>query len=66
MKKKNKYIIEIPIETHADKREIEDKVKSILCDYEIGGSVELDHPVPEFDTKKTVIDFNETKVKDNK
>lgn len=62
MLKKNKFIIGIPIKTYASREEIEKEVKSILCDYEITGYLELEHPISQFDTKKTEIDYEKTKV----
>ncbi len=40
--KKNKYIIEIPIKTYASKEEVEEKVKRIMCDYQVVGHSELE------------------------
>ncbi len=42
MPKKNKYIIEIPIKTYASKEEVEEKVKRIMCDYQVVGHSELE------------------------
>ena len=61
--KKNKYIIEIPIETLATKREIEEEIKQLVCDYQVGGYLELDRPVDKFDDNKTVVDIQKIKVK---
>ena len=61
--KKNKYIIEIPIETLATKEVIEEEIKHMACDYQVLGYLELKRPLDNFSDNKTVVKILNIKVR---